>query len=250
MMLYTERYMKKHRFFAILFTLTLFQLPAPAREYSRWSGFGGLNMIYNSDGDGAVSIPGMQADGNPGGLLSAPSPLCGILGAEYRYPFRPSIDFAPSASLFVTRYLWGNDRALPAEIENRTAYVPSILLDASFLYHFEKNRFLFSFGGGPGILVRAGFLESGVSSSAQNPGEELDAGDQVDAINGYFWESLRWFYPMLQAGVRYRLDTGWGGGFVLRAGIPIFNAWSKPTVPFADSIMIIAALTITPPTSK
>ena len=230
--------------------ICLIPLQGLSAEYSPWSLFGGLNFIYNSDGDGVTVIPGMQSNGNPGGLSSAPSPLCGFVGAEYRLPVAPAIDFAPSASIYAVQYLWANNRALPAEIENRTAYVPSLFLDFSFLYHIEKDRFLFSFGGGPAILVRAAFLESGVPSSAKNDGESLNAGKQVEAINGYFWESGRWLYPTLQAGVRYKLETGWGGGFVLRAGIPIYNAWAQPGVPFGDSLMLLLALTITPPISK
>lgn len=241
--------MKTLRILAFCIALFLVPLCNAASEYSPWTGFGGLNLIYNSDGDG-VKISGMQSDGTPGGLASAPSPLCGFIGAEYRLALKPSIDFAPSVSFYPVQYLWANDRALPAEIENRTAYVLSLFFDFSFLYHIEKNRFLYSFGGGPAILARYGFLESGVSANEQNDGEELNAGDQVDAINAYFWESGRWLYPTLQAGVRYKLETGWGAGFVFRAGIPIFNLWSKPTVPFADSLMLMIALTITPPISK
>jgi len=242
--------MKTKRLRILILALLLVPLSGLAAEYSPWSFFGGLNLIYNSDGEGVTVIPGMQADGNPGGLSSAPSPLAGFAGAEYRYPLTPEIDFAPSGSLYTVQYLFADGRALPAEIENRTAFVPSLLLDASFLYHIERDRFLYSFGGGPAILVRYAFLESGVPADAINPGETLNAGDQVKAVNEYFWGSGRWLYPMLQAGVRYKLETGWGAGLTVRAGIPIFNAWSQPKVPFADSFMLLASLTITPPISK
>jgi hypothetical protein len=234
---------------AILLILTPATLGA---EYSRWSVFGGFDLIYNTDGEGVTTIPGMQANGDPGGYTSAPSPLATFLGTEYRYslPIQRPIDFAPSASIYGVQYLWANDRPLPAEIENRTSYVGSIFLDMPFLYHIEKNRFMFSFGAGPGILARCGFLESGVPSDAKNPGETLNAGEQVKAINEYFWQSGRWFYPTLQTGVRYQLDTGWGAGLTLRLALPMANLWSTPKVPFNDSMMIIAALVITPPVRK
>lgn len=223
-------------------------LPLSA-EYSRWSILGGANYIYNSDGDGVTEVPGSGEDGSPGGLDSAPSQLVGLLGAEYRLPIRPNVEFAPSASLFMLRYLWANDRALPAEIENRTAFVPALLLDASFLYTIEKDRFLISLGGGPGFLLRYGFLESDVDEDETSYNGDMSAGEQVDEINSYMWSSLRWFYPMLQAGVRYRLQTGWGAGINLRAGIPIFNLWAEPDMPFQDSLMIMLTITITPPAS-
>jgi len=221
-------------------------------EYSKLSFFGGFNLIYNTDGEGVTDVPGMQANGNPGGLSSAPSPLAAFLGTEYRYPLpiKMPIDFAPSVSIYGVQYLWGNDRPLPAEIENRTSYVGSLFLDMPFLYHIELNRFMLSFGAGPGILARYGFLESGVPSDAINPGETLNAGEQVKAINEYFWQSGRWLYPTLQTGVRYQLDTGWGAGLTLRVAFPMANLWSTPHVPFNDSMMLIAALVITPPVRK
>lgn len=230
-----------------------------AAEYSDWSFFGGLNFIYNSDGAGVTSVPGMQSNGDPGGLSSAPSPLTGFLGAEYRYqiPYtfggtKPiPLYFAPSATIYTVDYLWAAGRPLPAEIENRTSYVISLLLDMPVLYTIEKGRFLYSFGGGPAFLARYGFLDSGVSANEKSyEGEEYTAGEQVKKINSYFWGAARWLYPTVQAGVRYKLDTGWGGGLTLRVGIPVSNLWSTPKVTFADSIMIMAALVITPPDRK
>lgn len=242
--------MKYIRLLILISGIIFFPIYSLAAEYSQWSFFGGLNLIYNGDGDGVSIIPGMQADGNPGGLSSAPSPLCGFIGAEYRYPITPLVAFAPSGTLYAAQYLFANNRALPAEIENRTAYVPSLLLDFSFLYHIEKGRFTYSFGGGPAIIARYGFLEYGISGNAINPGETLNASAQVDAINEYFWGYGRWFYPIVQAGIRYELETGWGAGLVIRAAIPVSNIWAKPEVPFGDSFMLMAALSITPPISK
>ncbi len=215
------------------------------QEYSPWTFFGGLNYIYNADGAGTTSTVGTQ------GLDSAPSPLVGFLGFEYRHPLpKQGVFFAPSASFFLLTYLWANDRALPAEIENRTAFVPAILLDASFLYTIQKDRFLFSFGGGPGIMLRYAFLESGVSEDETSYSGDVPAGEQVDNINSYLWSSLRWFYPMAQGNIRYQLPNGWGAGASLRLGLPIFNIWSDPDTSLADSLMILFALTITAPSGE
>lgn len=243
----------------LIFALFVLAPATVAAEYSPWSVFGGINYIFNSDGDGVTSVPGMQSNGDPGGLSSAPSPLVGFLGAEYRYAIPYTFGgtkplplwFAPSATIFTVDYLWANDRPLPAEIENRTSYVISLLLDMPVVYTIEKDRFLYSFGGGPAILARYGFLDSGVSADAKSyPNEPYTAGEQVKKINSYFWGAARWLYPTIQAGARYKLETGWGAGLTLRIGIPVANLWSTPSVPFADSIMIMAALVITPPDKK
>ncbi len=217
-------------------------------EYSRWTLFGGLNLVWNSDGDGITVIPGMLDNGDPGGLTSAPSPIAPFFGGEYRYPLKTrDLFFSPSLSFYSLQYLWDNDRPLPAEIENRTAYVPSIFMDFPFLWSREYGRFLLSAGGGPGILARYGFLDSGVDPEEKNPGDEYNAGDQVKHINAFFWDSARWLYPSIQAGAKYRLETGWGGGFTLRIAYPLANFWSTPTVPLYDSIMYMLSVTITPP---
>jgi len=230
-----------------LFAATL--LPVSA-EYSPWSFFGGLNLIYNSDDEGITEVPGMNADGTPGGLSSAPSPLPAFAGAEYRFSPLKRLVIAPSVSLWTAQYAFAEGRALPTEIENRTAYVPTLYLDIPFLAYFERGSFSWTVGAGAGVAARYAFLEPGIPADAINTGEKLTAGEQVDACNSYFWDSLRWLYPSFQTGVRYRLATGWGAGLTLRAGIPVFNWWAKPEVPFSDSFMVLAALTVTPPARK
>jgi hypothetical protein len=145
------------------------------------------------------------------------------------------------------KYLWADDRALPAEIENRTAMVPSIFLEVPFLYTFERGDFLFRAGGGLGFLIRYAFLEFGVDADEKSYEEDLSAGQQVARINRYLWSDARWVYPTLQGEMTYRLENGWGAGLTLRVGIPIFNLWATPSVPFADSLMVMVAVTITPP---
>lgn len=253
---YTERSMKRKTELALLIvTFLAITLQVTTAEYSPWSFFGGLNLIYNSDDEGVTTIRGMQPGGIPGGLTSAPSPLPPFFGAEYRwqipYTFGRTdplpLFLAPSASLYGVKYLWGNDRPLPAEVENRTSSVFSLLLDVPVVYVIENNRMQYSFGAGLSLLARCGFLESGVSSDEIITGDTLDAGEQVKAINKYFWGSARWLYPTVQTGVRYKLETGWGAGATFRLGIPLFNLWSKPSVPFYDSMMFMFAVVITPP---
>lgn len=216
-------------------------------DYSPWTFFGGLNLIYNADDDDISEVPGMNPDGTPGGLSSAPSPLPAFIGFNYAFTLTPLVSITPSFSIWTSQYAFAKDRALPVEIENRTAYVPSIFIDVPVFFTFNKKSFDWYGGLGPAILCRWGFLEMGIPKDAINLGETLTAYEQVEACNTYFWSSLRWFYPTVHAGVRYKLETGWGGGFSLRIGLPIFNLWSSPKVAFQDHLMILAALTITPP---
>lgn len=228
--------------------ITLTTLPVYS-EYSPWSILTGLNLIWNSDGSGNPEIEGMHEDGTPGGLNSAPPPIAAYLGVEYRLKISQLVTFAPSASLYALQYRF-EERPLPVEIEHRTAYVPSLFLDLPFIFPFSNEKLSWYVGAGPSILVRWAFLESDVPADAVNTDEKLSAGEQVDKINEYNWASLRWMYPTLQAGIRYELETGWGAGLSLRLGLPLFNAWSKPTVPFFDSTMFLLSLTITPPVRK
>lgn len=232
--------------FVLCITLTTLPLHG---EYSPWSILTGLNFIWNSDGSGNPKIEGMHADGTPGGLNSAPSPIAAYLGTEYRLRLNRMLSFAPSASIYAVQYRF-EERPLPVEIEHRTAYVPSIFLDLPVIFPFSNERLSWHVGAGPSILVRWAFLESDVPADAVNTDENLTAGEQVDEINTYNWSSARWMYPTFQAGIRYELKTGWGAGLSLRIGLPMFNAWSKPEVPFFDSTMFLLSLTITPPVRK
>jgi len=236
--------------FTVCFVLGFLLVHTATAQYSRWTIFGGLNLIHNSDGEGIQVVPGMGPGGAPGGLASGPSPIAVFGGAEYRLPLTGTLTFAPSLSLYSTAFLWSGERALPTELENRTVLVPVLLLDLPVLYLIEQGNFLYSLGGGLATALRWSFLEPGVPSDARNPGEPLSAGDQVKAVNDYLWSSGRWLYPIVQAGIRYRLQTGWGGGLTIRAAIPVFNLWSNPKVPFMDSFMIMTSLTITPPSSR
>jgi hypothetical protein len=240
--------MRKARLAVLITVLLAITVAEAGAEYSPWSFGGGLNLIYNSDGAGVTTIPTAEGS-DPGGLSSAPSPIAGFLTVEYRLALNSDVAFAPNASLYFQQYLWddGTQRALPAEIENRTAFVPTLFIDLPFLYHFRKDRFDVSFGGGPAFIIRYGFLESGVAADEQYPYEDLNAADQVSAINSYLWNYGRWFCPTIQAGVRYELENGWGAGLTLRLGIPVSNLWSSPPVPFIDSMMIMASLVVIPP---
>lgn len=232
--------------FFLCFILSALQLHA---DYSPLSILAGLNFIWNSDGL-SNDIEGMQNDGTPGGLNSAPPPIAAYLGLEYKFAITPLISFAPSASLYAVQYRF-EERPLPTENENRTAYIPSIILDLPFLFPFSNNKNLDWYAGaGPAVLLRWAFLESDVPFDAMNTDETLSAGDQVAKINEYNWSSFRWMYPTFQAGIRYKLETGWGAGVSVRIALPLFNAWSKPSVPFFDSTMILLSLTITPPVRK
>ena len=240
--------MRQARLAVLIIVLLAITVAGAGAEYSPWSFGGGLNLIYNSDGAGVTTIPA-PVGSKPGGLSSAPSPITGYITAEYRLALRSDIAFAPNVSLYFLQYLWddGTQRALPAEIENRTAFVPSLFIDLPFLYHFRKDRFDFAFGGGAAFILRYGFLESGVAADEKYSNEDLNAAEQVSAINSYLWNYGRWFCPTIQAGVRYELENGWGAGLTFRLGIPVSNLWSSPSVPFVDSMMIMAALVVIPP---
>jgi hypothetical protein len=227
----------------ILISVILFSVAVTARaEYSNWSFGGGLDLVYNAD-----STVKRTTDGSPQGLQSGPSPIAGYLIGEYRLPLGARVNFAPSASIMFLQYLWAYERALPAEMENRTAFVPTMFLELPFVYQIETGRIRFSFGLGPGFLIRYGFLESGVSPDEKSYASDMPAGEQVAAINAYLWDQGRWFCPSAQIGLRYRLETGWGANFTIKAGVPVSNLWTTPTVPFIDSFMFMAAILITPP---
>lgn len=144
---------------------------------------------------------------------SAPSPIKASLGFGIQLPLGKSfVSFIPHLDINVGYYLWNNNMALPAEIENRTAIVPSIMLDLPISCTLKIKTSLLSLGIGISVLARYGFLSTGVP--------ENDRTD-VAKINSDFWKNLNWLYPSLHISFDRLLSNGVTAGAGIRGYIPI-----------------------------
>ena len=126
----------------------------------------------------------------------------------------------PALSFFTNYYLWDGKKALPAEVENRTATVLSFLIDLPVVYNFNrKNNHYFEAGAGLAVLARYGILSNGVKSSDE--GTSGDAQGDVKEINSYFQSFNRMIFPELTAAWNYKVTERLDAGLTGRIYIPI-----------------------------
>lgn len=184
----------------------------------KWCLAGGVQIMLNTD------------DYN-----SDPSPIVPTAAILARIPLKNNLELAPMVNMYITRYLWANDRALPAALENRTALVPTILLDVPAVFRLNAGRVNFDLGAGLAFCIRVAFAESVL------PDEEKSS---VKSINKYLWEQGRFIYPSFRAGITLPLENGVEPGLLFRAFVPVFNFWATPKVPFHDSMMLSFSLTL------
>lgn len=118
--------------------------------------------------------------------VSAPSPISYSLGIGRTVSVSGDFSLQAHAAFFTSYYLYDDERAKPAEVENRTALALSSLVSLNALWTFGKteNHWL-QIGAGPAIFARYGLQANGVSGAA----------DEVSNINRYFWSDLHFLYP-------------------------------------------------------
>ena len=161
-------------------------------------------------------------------------------GGEYEYRFAKYGAINPSVDFSFFHYGWTGKKAAITEIENRTALTFNLLTELPLMMVIDIKQWTVSFGGGIGFLIRFGVLEPGVKPKERTPGSSLTAAEELGAINRYFWQNGRFFYPTLRFKTEYTFTSGWKTGLQIKTALPIFNAWDKavPKPPFADGMLI------------
>jgi hypothetical protein len=173
---------------------------------------------------------------NTEGLNSAPTPILWAPGGAINIPISGIDNFywRPDANLFWNYYLWDSTlkRALPAEIEHRSAIVVGLILDSPLSYDFPiGDKVKIEVGAGPAFVIRASFLAS-VSA-----GDVSDAKPQVAPVGRYFYDKGRWFYPETSLSFLYKLSDKASFGLSARVYYPVFHLWDKMGLSFTDELM-------------
>ncbi len=191
---------------------------------------------------GLHGILNLDKSTRSGVLNSAPSPILGSAGAGWTIPVLPYLTFVPQASFYMNYYLLTeNGRALPAEIEQRTAIVPTILIDLPVFYRFRFASSDLSLGAGLSVPIRFAFAAQGVPSE--------DRAD-VKKINEYLWGGMRFLYPSFHISYDYFLAGGLGIGAGLKLYIPVINFDDKSSPGFAAAGMMAITVRLTLPKLK
>ncbi|MDR1238917.1 MAG: hypothetical protein LBK27_02275 [Treponema sp.] len=185
-------------------------------ERLSWS-FGGTMLLFPED------------NGNRGG----PMPVLPAPGAALSYAIWGPLSAELSLDMYLTQYAYDFEwnRALPAEIEHRSAWVFGFLTGIQAVAGFPLGeKFIFRGYGGPAIDLRI------ITLAASHPDDlsglpETDARIQTGAIREYLWSRGRWFLPVLGMGFDYRMNEKFLMGLDFRTWFPLYKIWSGEDLP-------------------
>ena len=152
-------------------------------------------------------------------LVSAPSPIVYQMSIGLLWPNYTFIAVQPTLSFFMMNHLLYEDKALPAEIENRTTTTLSFMINIPAVLSLYLPTSRFQLSAGAGILMRFGLLASGVKDT--DSGWTGTAGGDVEVINKWFWNDMRWFYINAGGSWLYNLSPQLRAGPVIECGIPV-----------------------------
>jgi hypothetical protein len=180
-----------------------------------------------SFGCSALLLP--EDNGNRGG----PMPVLPAPGAALAYSIWGPLSAELSLDIYFTNYIYDFawNRALPAEIEHRSALVFGFLTGIQALARFPLgDRFAVRANGGFGMDFRI------ITLAAKHPDDlsgdpETDAQIQTDAVRDYFWGQGRWFLPVLGTGFDYRINEKFFVGLDFRTWFPLYRTWTKEDLP-------------------
>ena len=152
-------------------------------------------------------------------LKSAPSPTAFTLAFGGIWPNKAFLSFQPRLAFWTSYYLWDGKNALPAEVENRTAFVLNFMLDFPAVATFRFQKFQAEAGIGLGVLARAALLANGVSEG--DSGTTGSAGGDKSEIQKWFWGNARFLYVEFIGGWQWIFTERIAAGFDLRYYLPI-----------------------------
>lgn len=157
--------------------------------------------------------------------LSAPSPIVFPVYIGFAWPKDYFISFQPSLKIFTNYYFVNDGKVLPAEIENRTAYTFSFLLNIPVVFKvnlWDKANITASVG--IALLIRFGFLASGVDEN--DYGYSGTAAGDISLINSGFYEGGKFVYMSTSADWMFNMGNGMQLGPEVSFYIPVVTLLS------------------------
>jgi hypothetical protein len=176
-----------------------------------------------------------------------PAPVLPSAGVNLAYHIDGRYYVELTEDLYFTDYAWSVklERAVPAAIENRSAFVFGFLTGIQAIVKFPVNdTWSFRVFGGPAFDFRV------IALNTHHPddfggGLAHDAQLQTDAIFDYFWGKGRWLLPVVGGGADFSINEGFLLGLDLRVWIPMYKMWSGEELPAIEGWRFGASLRIT-----
>jgi len=168
------------------------------------------------------------------GYAGDPAPLLPSLGAALALQLKGYLWFEFTEDLYFTHYAYNTtlNRAVPAAIENRSAFVFGFLTGFQLLGRFPlgKNMYLRVFGG-PAADFRIVALAENLHPDDFSGNPDTDAQMQTDAISEYFWGKGRWFLPVAGLGMDFVINEKFLLGFDMRVWFPVYQLYTGEDLP-------------------
>jgi hypothetical protein len=172
-----------------------------------------------------------------GPTRGAPTPILPSPGASLAYRLWGPLFAETSLNLYFTHYGYDFElnRAIPAEIENRSAFVFGPILDFSLAGRVPiGERFGFRLSGGIAMDLRIVTLAFDLNSADLAEDDPRGAPMQTRAVRDYFWEQGRWLLPVLGAGFDVALNEKFILGLDFRLWFPLYRLWTEENLPISE----------------
>jgi hypothetical protein len=164
----------------------------------------------------------------------APTPILPSPGASLAYRFWGPLSAEASLDLYFTHYGYDFelDRAIPVEVENRSAFVLGPILGFSLTGHVPVGeRFGLRFSGGFATDLRIVTLAFDLNDADLVEDDPRGAPMQTNAVRDYFWDQCRWLLPVLGAGFDAALNEKFTLGLDFRVWFPLYRLWTGEDLP-------------------
>ncbi|MDR3357147.1 MAG: hypothetical protein LBO04_08205 [Spirochaetaceae bacterium] len=156
------------------------------------------------------------------GLEAAPVPVLPAPGVAFTLPPWGSIlsgaAIETTLDMYFTyyKYSYELDRPVPAEIENRSAFVFGPILAFQLQGYFNINKVRLRLNGGIAADFRIVLLAPDL-----NEADLEDAGRQTDDIRSFYKSAGQWLYPVFGLGADFQVTPRWSAGLDLRTWAPL-----------------------------
>ena len=160
---------------------------------------------------------------------SAPSPIVFPIAAGLSYNFNSFFAIEPAINFFWNYYQVYDGLVLPAEIENRTGLVLSLLLNvpATFSINlFQKSKIKFS--SGPAFLFRIPLLAANVNEA--DSGWYGSAKNDLSYMTSWFYQNGRFFFLSAKASWLFTQQRKVAFGPEISAYVPIISIFTDKTI--------------------
>ena len=187
------------------------------------------------------------------GNAGDPAPVLPSMGAALAFQINKILFVELTEDLYFTHYAYNYslDRAVPAAIENRSAFVFGFFTGIQALGRFPLNdNIIVRVYGGPAADFRIVALAGNLHPDDFSGNPDTDAQIQTDSVREYFWGKGRWFLPVAGAGMDFRINEKFMLGLDMRVWFPFYRVYSGEDLPPIEGWRFGLGLRISPNNKK